>query len=61
MREVPEAGLRREYRRRLGRLLRARPDPNVVLDYLVKCAMHYHHHTLAGQMASGRSRVCNSF
>jgi radical SAM superfamily enzyme YgiQ (UPF0313 family) len=61
MREVPEADLRREYRRRLGRLLRARPDPNVLLDYLVKCAMHYHHHTLARQMASGRSRLCNSF
>jgi radical SAM superfamily enzyme YgiQ (UPF0313 family) len=61
IREVPEAGLRREYSRRVWRLLRARPNPAVVLDYLVKCAMHYHHHTLAGQMASGRSRVCNSF
>jgi radical SAM superfamily enzyme YgiQ (UPF0313 family) len=61
MREVSEAHLRREYRLRVLRLLRARPDPNVVLDYVVKCAMHYHHHTLARQMTAGRTRVCNSF
>jgi radical SAM superfamily enzyme YgiQ (UPF0313 family) len=61
MREVPEARLRREYRRRLWRLARARPDPNLLLGYLVKCAMHYHHHTLAGQLAAAPRRVCNSF
>jgi radical SAM superfamily enzyme YgiQ (UPF0313 family) len=60
MREVPEARLRREYRRRAWRLLRARPDPYLLVEFLVKCAMHYHHHTLAGQMASGRGRLCNS-
>jgi radical SAM superfamily enzyme YgiQ (UPF0313 family) len=61
MREIPEASLRREYSRRLGRLLRSRRDPALVLLYLIKCAMHYHHHTMARQMASGRSPVYNSF
>jgi radical SAM superfamily enzyme YgiQ (UPF0313 family) len=61
MREIPEAGLRREYRRRLGRLLRRRRDPGLVLLYLIKCAMHYHHYTMARQMTSGRSPIYNSF
>jgi radical SAM superfamily enzyme YgiQ (UPF0313 family) len=61
MRGVPEAALRREYQRRIGRLLRVRRDPAVLLLYLVKCAMHYHHHTMAQRMADGRGPVVNSF
>src|SRR5439155_12914757 len=38
MRAVPDAGLRREYRRRLWRLVRSRPDPGLLFMYLLKCA-----------------------
>jgi radical SAM superfamily enzyme YgiQ (UPF0313 family) len=61
MRGVPEVRLRREYRRRIWRLVRARPDPNLLILYLIKCAMHYHQWTMARQMAAGGSRVYNSF
>src|SRR5262245_33137790 len=61
LRGVPEAGLRREYLRRLGRLCRARPDPSLLLAFALKCALHYHQHTMARRMASGRTRVYNSF
>ena len=61
MRGVPEASLRREYRRRIWRLIRARPDPNLAILYLLKCAMHYHQHTMARQMTGGGTRVYNSF
>jgi hypothetical protein len=60
MKGIPEASLRREYRRRLARLLKARPDPNIFVLFLFKCAMHYHHFTMAKQMATGRSRIYNS-
>jgi hypothetical protein len=53
--------LRRKYLRRIGRLLRVRCDPSVLVHYLVKCAMHYHHHQMARQMASARSAIVNSF
>jgi hypothetical protein len=58
---VPEAHLRREYRRRLWRAWRARPNPSVLLVYALKCAMHYHQHTMARRMSSGRTPVYNSF
>jgi radical SAM superfamily enzyme YgiQ (UPF0313 family) len=61
MRRVPEASLRREYRRRLAGLLQERPDPRLLFLYTVKCAMHYHHHTMARQMAVGQSALLNSF
>jgi hypothetical protein len=61
MQNVPEASLRKEYRKRLWRLVRARPDTNVWVVYLIKCMMHYHQYTLARQMAAGDSRVVNSF
>ena len=51
MRRVPDAALRDEYRRRIGRLLRAKRDPAVLFVYLIKCAMHYHHYTMSQQMA----------
>jgi len=61
MRGVPEAYLRREYRRRMWRAWRARPNPSVLLVYALKCALHYHQHTMARRMASGRAPVSNSF
>src|SRR5262249_10084595 len=61
MKGIPEASLRREYRRRLGRLLRARPDPNILVLFLFKCAVHYHQFTMSKQMATGRSPIYNTF
>jgi radical SAM superfamily enzyme YgiQ (UPF0313 family) len=60
MKAIPEASLRREYRRRLARVLRVRPDPNILVLFLFKCAMHYHQFTLAKQMSTGRSPIYNS-
>jgi radical SAM superfamily enzyme YgiQ (UPF0313 family) len=61
MQSVPEVKLRREYRRRIGRLLKARCDPKVLTVYLLKCALHYHQHTMAKQMALGDTPIYNSF
>jgi hypothetical protein len=61
MRSIPEAHLRNEYRRRLGRLLRRRREPAVLFSYMIKCAMHYHHYTMARQMLAEESRIVNSF
>ena len=61
MREVPEAALRREYRQRLARLLKQRRDPVVLFVYLVKCAMHYHHYTIARQMARHETPIVSTF
>src|SRR5262249_51801485 len=58
---VPEANLRREYRRRIARLLKVRREPEVLFIYVIKCAMHYHHYTMARQMRQGRTAVLNSF
>lgn len=58
---VPEGSLRREYRQRLIRLLKARPDPHLLFIYTIKCAMHYHHYTMSRQLDMGRSAVVNSF
>jgi radical SAM superfamily enzyme YgiQ (UPF0313 family) len=58
---IPDGRLRREYARRLGRLLRVRRDPGLLLYYVIKCAMHYHHHELARRMAAGRAGIVNSF
>jgi hypothetical protein len=61
MHKVPDPALRREYRRRVARLLQVRRDPAVLLLYLVKCAMHYHSYTMARQMARGDRPVVNVF
>jgi radical SAM superfamily enzyme YgiQ (UPF0313 family) len=61
MRSVPEVGLRREYRKRLWGMLKARPDPNLLLLYLLKCGIHYHQYTMARQLATESGRVVNSF
>ena len=61
MRGVPEAHLRREYRRRLWRFLKVRRRPGLLLVYLFHLAMHYHAHTMAQQMASGTTAIVNSY
>lgn len=61
MTQVPEAYLRAEYRKRLWRFLKKRQNPGTLLLYVIHMAQHYHAHTMARQMASGRSPVYNSW
>lgn len=58
---VADPALRREYLRRLGQVLRRRPDPALFFVYLLKCCMHYHNYTMARRMAQGSEPVVNSF
>src|SRR4051794_21697753 len=58
---VPEAHLRREYRKRLWRFLKVRRDGAMLLFYVIHMAQHYHAYTMATQMSSGRTRVYNSY
>ncbi len=60
MKGVPEASLRREYRKRFWRLLKARRDPGMVVFYVIHMAMHYHAYTLATSLSSRRELV-NSY
>jgi radical SAM superfamily enzyme YgiQ (UPF0313 family) len=57
MRLVPDARLRREYRRRLWNVLRCRPRLTVLRAYCIKCALHYHYQRLSAQMLAERSRT----
>jgi radical SAM superfamily enzyme YgiQ (UPF0313 family) len=61
MRKVPDQGLRAEYRRRARRVLLSERDPAMLFGYLLKCAMHYHHHTIAKQMAERMTAVVNPY
>ncbi len=61
LRASPESRLRREYVRRLFRFIRHRRDPGLLLIFAIKCAMHYHHHTMAREMATGRGPIVNIF
>jgi radical SAM superfamily enzyme YgiQ (UPF0313 family) len=61
MGRIPQKELRDEYRRRLWRLVRSRPDPNVLFIFAIKCAAHYHHYRMAVEMNEGRSAVVNPF
>jgi radical SAM superfamily enzyme YgiQ (UPF0313 family) len=61
MRGVPEAALRREYRRRIAGLLRKRRDPVVLFVYLLKCAIHYHLHAMIQNMGVEQRSIVNTF
>lgn len=50
MRGIPDAALRREYRRRLMRLVQHRREPQIIQTYAVKCAMHYHAHRMVQEL-----------
>jgi radical SAM superfamily enzyme YgiQ (UPF0313 family) len=58
---VPQSSLRKEYRKRIFRLLRVNRDPSVLFVYVIKCAMHYHHYTLSTSMSDRRMKVVNTF
>jgi radical SAM superfamily enzyme YgiQ (UPF0313 family) len=60
-RRISQPQLRREYRRRLWRLLRTRADPSILFIFLLKCAVHYHHYLMAEQMAQGKTPPLNPF
>src|SRR5262249_4009376 len=57
MTRVPEGSLRREYPRRIWRVLQQHPHPALVLRYLGKCVMHYHAHTMTKRMIDRQSPV----
>jgi radical SAM superfamily enzyme YgiQ (UPF0313 family) len=62
MARVGEPSLRREYRRRMLRLLRVRREPEMLLIYALKCAIHAHVHALTQAMARrGGGQVGNTF
>jgi radical SAM superfamily enzyme YgiQ (UPF0313 family) len=58
---VPDAGLRREYRKRLWRFLNVHRRPGLALFYLFHMSMHYHARYLATNMASRELQLVNSF
>ncbi|HLZ66788.1 MAG TPA: radical SAM protein [Aliidongia sp.] len=58
---VGEADLRREYRRRLMALLRVRREPEMLLVYAMKCAIHAHVHALTQAMGRGETMMSNTF
>jgi radical SAM superfamily enzyme YgiQ (UPF0313 family) len=58
---VPDPSLRREYLRRVWRLVQHRRDPSVLWIYVTKCALHYHAHEMARRMVAGRTPIVNSF
>ena len=53
--------LRREYRRRIFRLLRHRREPVVMFAYVIKIAMHYHHYRLAQDMQADNATIRSTF
>ena len=55
MRGVPDRALRREYRRHLLRAVWHRRDPDMIWNYALKCAMHYHVDRIVQELLS-RSR-----
>lgn len=61
MSRIRDRELRQFYRRRVWNVLRRRPDPAVLLAYLLKCVMHYHHHTMAQQMSAPAGELVNTF
>jgi hypothetical protein len=61
MRNIPEAALRAEYRERVKRFWSVRRDPVTLLSFMFSCAMHYHAHSMARRMVSGRTEVISGY
>jgi radical SAM superfamily enzyme YgiQ (UPF0313 family) len=59
IRKVGDRALRREYLRRIWRLVRARPDPSILWLAVIKSACQFHAHRMASQMAEGQ--VVNTY
>jgi hypothetical protein len=61
MRHTDDPALKRRYRREVWSQLRRFRDPGRLLGYVIRCAMHYHHLTLARDMRAQRRELVNSF
>jgi radical SAM superfamily enzyme YgiQ (UPF0313 family) len=61
MTQIPEAALRREYRRRLWGLLKVHRRPGLILGYVFHMAMHYHAYSLARRVANPELQLVNSY
>ena len=61
MRGVEDPDLRACYRREVGKQIRSHRDPAHLFGYLIRCALHYHHYTLAREMTRHQRPVVNSF
>jgi radical SAM superfamily enzyme YgiQ (UPF0313 family) len=61
LKRVDEPELRDEYRRRVAKIWRRRREPAALFIYLIKCAMHYHYHTIVRDMAHADQPVINTF
>ena len=57
MRGVPDPALRREYRRRMLRVIRHRPTAAILQLYAIKCAMHFHIQMMVQEMLSTAPQV----
>ncbi len=57
LRAVPDKTLRRVYRERVLRMFRTRPEPDLLMHYVIKCALHFHQYTLARDMATGEAPI----
>lgn len=58
---VDDPLLRREYRCRMAGILLRRPEPLVVRIYAIKCAMHYHAHTMVKNMLDKGRPITNTY
>jgi radical SAM superfamily enzyme YgiQ (UPF0313 family) len=56
MHGVSDGVLRREYRRRLLRVAWRRRDPEIIQNYAIKCAMHFHAYRMVQEMLSQPQR-----
>ncbi len=59
--KVKEPSLRNEYHRRAKNAIFTKTDLDILYPYLLKCAMHYHHHRMTTQMMKDESSVVNTF
>jgi radical SAM superfamily enzyme YgiQ (UPF0313 family) len=61
MTSVPDNSLRNVYRRQVLRLLRVRRNPAVLRVYAIKCAIHFHMHTLVRALSARDLPLLNTF
>lgn len=61
MARVRDPKLRREYRRRVWRVLRTRREAGVLLYYVIKCALHYHAYMMVHAFRNRRHDLVNTF
>jgi radical SAM superfamily enzyme YgiQ (UPF0313 family) len=61
MRQVEDAELRSEYRKRLRSIWRRRRDPAALFVYVLKCAIHYHYYQINAGLRRTDRPLVNSF